>query len=111
MEKAIISGLSISKDSGRQCGNECSYSSRNNEYGDWNKKEPDAQVLAFITPLGKFWLRYWLAKICKVFLPGKNTHLRKFAREPSVARRANLKYQTLMSLPDGPKSPKIWQML
>src|SRR6516225_6114047 len=29
----------------------------------------------------------------------------------SVARRSNLKRKTLMPLPDGPKSPKIWQML
>jgi hypothetical protein len=29
----------------------------------------------------------------------------------SVARKANLEQETLMSLPDGPKSPRIWQML
>src|ERR1700747_804791 len=29
----------------------------------------------------------------------------------SVARRSNLNRKTLMPLPDGPKSPKIWQML
>jgi cytochrome P450 len=29
----------------------------------------------------------------------------------SVARRSNLKQETLMPLPDGPKSPKMWQML
>jgi hypothetical protein len=45
--------------------------SRNNEYGDWNKKESDAQVLAFITPLGKLGCGPWRLKSAKASCQAK----------------------------------------